>query len=68
MLPAPTLVGKAVVDMPSRCGSAPMPPLANSTWEKRSPSRLMPLNSARMVGAPPHSAMICFGRTGDSAL
>ena len=51
MEPAPTLVGKAVADMPSLCGQAPMPPDANSTWEKLSPSCLVPLNSARMVGA-----------------
>ena len=64
MLPAPALVGKAVVASPSRCGLAPMPPEANSTWLKRSPCRSRPENSARMVGAPPHSAMTWPGMTG----
>ena len=46
---------------------APMPPVANRTWLKRSPLRSRPLNSARIDGAPPLSAMMRSGTTSASA-
>jgi hypothetical protein len=66
-LPAPLLVGKAVVDKPSRSGDAPIPALANNICEKRRPSLSIPVTPARMAGAPPLSAMMRSGMMWDRA-